>query len=71
METVFAPNDSQSTVSRQVVGDIARKILGITTLESRNSDSLDFYDLSVGSLERALLAAYEAGRKSEVGGESE
>lgn len=69
METVAAHADSQSTDSRQVVGDIARKFLGITTLESRNSDSLDFYDLSVGSLERALLAAYEAGRKSQVGGE--
>lgn len=70
METVTAPTDSESD-SRQIVGDIARKVLGITTLDSRNSDSLDFYDLSVGSLERALLAAYEAGRKSQVGGESE
>lgn len=33
------------------------------TLETRNSDSLDFHDISVWSLKKALLAAYEAGRK--------
>jgi hypothetical protein len=34
------------------------------TLETRNSDSLDFHDIAVWSLRRALLAAYEAGRQS-------
>ena len=71
METETARTDSHSTDSRQVVSDIAREVLGITTLESRKSDSLDFYEFSVWSLERALFAAYEAGRKSQVGGESE
>ena len=71
METVTGRTDSHSTDSRQVVSDIAREFFGITTLESRNSDSLDFYDLSVGSLEGALFAAYEAGRKSQVVGENE
>jgi hypothetical protein len=34
------------------------------TLETRGSDSLDFHDISVWCLKKALLAAYEAGRQS-------
>ena len=34
------------------------------TLERRDSDSLDFHDIPVWSLKKALLAAYEAGRAS-------
>ena len=37
------------------------------TLSERQNDSLDFYDLSVGSIERALNAAYEAGIKAASG----
>lgn len=40
---------------------IAQKYLNIPTLEARNSDSLDFYDLSVWSIKEALNAAYEKG----------
>ncbi len=47
-----------------VVGQIARDELGVETLELRNSDALDFYDLSVTGLRRALVAAYNAGRLS-------
>lgn len=32
--------------------EIARKHLGIETLETRNSDSLDFHDVGVGCLVR-------------------
>jgi hypothetical protein len=35
--------------------------LSIETLETRNSDSLDFYDVAVWSLKKALQEAYEAG----------
>lgn len=42
---------------------IAKKHLGVRTLKVRNSDELDFYDLSVGSIEKALQAAFEAGSK--------
>ncbi len=31
------------------------------TLEARYSDSLDFHEVSVWSLKKALIAAYEAG----------
>ena len=36
----------------------------IPTLESRKSDSLDFYDISVWNLESALLAAYDLGYRA-------
>ena len=44
--------------------DIAQRILGIETLEEQRSDSLDFHDLSVVSIEKALVAAFEAGKAS-------
>jgi hypothetical protein len=45
-----------------LVGEIANKYLGLETLEARNSDSLDFHEVSVWSVKAALDAAYEAGR---------
>ena len=47
---------------------IARQILGIPTLERRQSDSLDFHDLAVWSIREALLAAYDLGGVSAMGG---
>lgn len=44
--------------------NIAHRHLGLETLETRNSDSLDFSDQAVWSLKAALEAAYEAGRRS-------
>jgi hypothetical protein len=44
--------------------EIARDMLGIETLETRDSDSLDFHGISVWSLRAALQAAYELGRSS-------
>ena len=41
--------------------DIAMRDLGIPTLESRNSDGQDFYDVSVWSIAKALSNAYRAG----------
>ena len=40
---------------------IAQKHLGIETLETRNSDSLDFHDTAVWCIKDALEAAYRAG----------
>lgn len=34
----------------------------IETLETRNSDGLDFHDVAVWAIRAALEAAYEAGR---------
>lgn len=40
---------------------IAQKHLGIDTLETRRSDSLDFHDTAVWCLKDALEAAFKAG----------
>jgi hypothetical protein len=41
---------------------IAKEILDLETLETRNMDSLDFHELSVWEIRNALEAAYNAGR---------
>lgn len=43
---------------------IASEILSIETLDTRMSDSLDFHEVSVWSLKKALEMAYELGRNS-------
>lgn len=40
---------------------LAKEFLQIETLETRNSDSLDFKDVSVWSVKAALEAAYSLG----------
>lgn len=49
--------------SSKIISEIAARFLDIETIETRNSDRLDFYDLSVSSIKAALEAAFEAGRK--------
>lgn len=41
---------------------IAKEHLHLETLETRNSDSLDFHDVAVWGVKAALEAAYEAGK---------
>ena len=48
---------------------IAKKHLGIETLMSRNRDHLDFHEVSVGQLSKALTAAWEAGRRDQHAGD--
>jgi hypothetical protein len=68
-----APSEEQSPVLQvrttappeDVLVAIAHEQLGIATLETRNSDSLDFHDVSVWALKEALLAAYQAGAKKQ------
>ena len=43
---------------------IALDHLFIDTLETRNSDRLDFHEVSVWGVKSALMAAYEAGRQA-------
>ena len=40
---------------------ISQEHLFIDTLETQNSDSLDFHDVSVWGVKEALIAAYQAG----------
>ena len=42
---------------------IATDHLFIETLETRNSDRLDFHDVSVWAVKAALQAAFEAGQQ--------
>ncbi len=43
---------------------IALDHLFIETLETRNSDRLDFHEVSVWGVKSALMAAHEAGRQA-------
>lgn len=45
----------------QILEQIAKTQLGIPTLKVRNSDGLDFHDLSVWVIKNALEAAFTAG----------
>ena len=55
----FAARDRADVVAR-----IAKEILGLETLDTRNSDSLDFSEQAVWTLKAALEAAYAAGLAS-------
>ena len=46
------------------IAGISGKILGLETLETRNRDSLDFHDLSVWQIKKALEAAFQAGAEA-------
>jgi hypothetical protein len=48
---------------------VARQHLGIVTLETQHSDSLDFHEVSVWGLKEALSAAYQAGAHKRDRGE--
>ena len=47
------------------INEIAQRILGIDTLETRKSDSLDFHEVAIWNIKEALEAAFEAGRKAD------
>ena len=48
----------------KTIADIAKSHLHLETLETRNSDGLDFHEMAVWSIKAALEAAHEAGRQS-------
>lgn len=48
------------------LADIAKKHLSLETLETRNSDGLDFHDVAVWCLKNVLKSAYEAGLQSKT-----
>ena len=55
----FAARDRAEAVAR-----IAKEVLGLETLDTRNSDSLDFSEQAVWTLKAALEAAYATGLAS-------
>ena len=50
----------------QQLQTIATDHLFIATLETRNSDRLDFHDVSVWAVKAALQAAFKAGHQSRL-----
>jgi PIN domain nuclease of toxin-antitoxin system len=48
----------------EVLADIAKRVLSIESLETRKMDSLDFHDVAVWQVKKALEAAYRAGAAS-------
>ena len=54
-------NDDPAAIDARLT-QIAKQVLKVPTLAYRNSDSLDFHEVSVGQIKLALRAAYEAGR---------
>jgi hypothetical protein len=62
--TVVQYSKDPNMNTQQILAQIAQKLLGIETLQERKSDSLDFHDLAVWSIDLALQAAFEAGRKA-------
>ena len=53
-------NQALETLLQQIALDH----LFIETLETRNSDRMDFREVSVWGVKSALMAAYEAGRQA-------
>lgn len=51
-----------TTTKNQTLAEIAATILGVENLATQNRDELDFHELAVWNFQRALEAAYEAGR---------
>jgi len=49
---------------KKQIEEIAKKTMGFETLKERKSDSLDFKEVSIWSVEEALMAAYNLGKKS-------
>ncbi|MBU9314539.1 hypothetical protein LWS69_03380 [Bordetella hinzii] len=54
---------AEKDIDRQLQ-QIALDHLFIDTLETRNSDRLDFHEVSVWPVKSALMAAYQAGRQA-------
>jgi hypothetical protein len=54
---------TESKASDSIIASLAKKHFDVQTLQTRNSDSLDFYSVSVSSIKAALEAAYSEGYK--------
>ena len=52
------------STQHEVLQAIAKQVLGFETLETRNSDELDFRDVAVWRVRDALEQAYAAGERA-------
>lgn len=58
---------TSQTDKAALILEIAKCHLFLDTLETRNSDSLDFHEHAVWTIRSALAAAFEAGRAAQTG----
>jgi len=56
--------DDTNAAPETLLAELALQHLGIETLATRNSDSLDFHDVAVWAIRDALEAAWQAGRNA-------
>ena len=61
-DSYYIKNTKLSKVDKELE-KIAKEYLHIETWETRNSDSLDFYDVSIWGIRSALEKAFELGTK--------
>jgi hypothetical protein len=62
--TMNAAKKTAAKPAAPVIAKIAQEKLALETLETRNSDALDFKEMAVWQIKAALEAAYEAGRRA-------
>ena len=58
---------TKTSAKDRILKMIAAQHLGIETLETRKSGSLDFHELAVWAIEKALSEAFEAGANAVKG----
>jgi hypothetical protein len=56
---------NRPTPPDELIARIAKDYLGFVTIETRNSDSLDFREVAVWSAKAALEAAWKAGKATQ------
>jgi cell division protein FtsL len=57
-------NETPALTPAQVLEIANAAGMGLDTLETRKMDDLDFHEVAVWNIEKAIKAAYEAGQKS-------
>lgn len=61
---IASPSEGPAINTDEELENIARDVLGIKTLKVRNMDDLDFYEVHVANLKKALQQAFQAGQLS-------
>ena len=65
LEKKMNPENNNPSLTPAQVLEIANAAgMELDTLETRKMDDLDFYEVAVWNIEKAIKAAYEAGQKS-------
>ena len=64
----FECDTADKDKATRVAQACAKEFFGVSTLETRHSDQLDFYDCSVWSIKRALETAFRLGAESTKAG---